>query len=66
MGKKKNFFNKDSALVALWVRLIHRGAKTLEDVPYLLNLHEVVAEVLEEEKEKEVLPLEESHEGAEQ
>ena len=40
-------FNKDSGLVKAWVNLIKRGAYTIEQVPNLSNLREVVASVLE-------------------
>ena len=40
-------FNKDSGLVKTWVNLIRQGAYTLEQVPNLSNLKEVVASVLE-------------------
>lgn len=40
-------FNKDSGLVKIWVNLIKQGAYTIEQVPNLSNLREVVASVLE-------------------
>ena len=40
-------FNKDSGLVKTWVNLIKHGAYTIEQVPNLSNLREVVASVLE-------------------
>ena len=40
-------FNKDSGLVKPWVNLIKEGAYTIEQVPNLSNLREVVASVLE-------------------
>ncbi len=40
-------FNKDSGLVKTWVDLITRGTYTVEQVPNLFNLREVVAEILE-------------------
>ena len=40
-------FNKDSGLVNAWVNLIKQGAYTIEQVPNLSNLREVVASVLE-------------------
>ena len=40
-------FNKDSGLVKAWVILIKQGAYTIEQVPNLSNLREVVASVLE-------------------
>ena len=39
--------NKDSGLVKTWVNLIKQGAYTIEQVPNLSNLREVVASVLE-------------------
>lgn len=40
------FFNKESGLVAVWVGLIKNGVYTLDQVPALRNLREVVTEVL--------------------
>ena len=40
-------FNKDSGLVKAWVNLSKQGAYTIEQVPNLSNLREVVASVLE-------------------
>lgn len=40
-------FNKDSGLVKVWVNLIEQGVYTIEQVPNLSNLREVVASVLE-------------------
>ena len=40
-------FNKDSGLVKTWVNLIRQGTYTIEQVPNLSNLREVVASVLE-------------------
>lgn len=40
-------FNKDSGLVQVWVTLIRQGTYTVEQVPNLSNLREVVAAVLE-------------------
>lgn len=40
-------FNKDSGLVKAWVNLIKQGAYTIEQVPNLSNLREVVVSVLE-------------------
>ena len=40
-------FTKDSGLVKTWVNLIKQGAYTIEQVPNLSNLREVVASVLE-------------------
>ena len=39
-------FNKDSGLVKVWVNLIKQGTYTIEQVPNLSNLREVVASVL--------------------
>ena len=39
--------NKDSRVVKAWVNLIKQGAYTIEQVPNLSNLREVVASVLE-------------------
>lgn len=40
------FFNKESGLVAVWVDLIKKGIYTVDQVPKLRNLKEVVTEVL--------------------
>ena len=42
-------FTKDSSLVKMWVANVKKGIYTLEQVPALFNLREVVAEVLESE-----------------
>lgn len=39
-------FNEKSAIVNIWVRAIKNGDKTLEDVPNLFNLIEVVTKVI--------------------
>jgi hypothetical protein len=39
-------FTPESALVRLWVRYIKEGKYSIEQVPQLLNLKEVVQEVL--------------------
>jgi len=39
-------FNENSGLVKVWVNLIERKLYTLDDVPYLDNLREVVASVI--------------------
>lgn len=39
-------FNENSGLVKVWVNLIKRKLYTLDDVPYLDNLKEVVTSVL--------------------
>lgn len=41
-------FNKNSALVKIWVSLILAGTYTIEQVPNLSNLKEIVLEVLNE------------------
>lgn len=40
-------FDENSGLVKTWVNLIEQGAYTIDDVPNLSNLREVVAKVLE-------------------
>ena len=40
-------FNENSGLVKAWVNLICQGAYTVEQVPNLSNLKEVVASILE-------------------
>lgn len=42
-------FNENSGLVKTWVDLIKKGQYTIEEVPNLSNLREVVAEVLAED-----------------
>ena len=39
-------FTKDSALVKVWVSLVLSWTYTLDEVPKLFNLKEVVAEVI--------------------
>ena len=39
-------FTKDSAIVKVWVSLVLSEVYTLEQVPNLFNLKEVVAEVI--------------------
>lgn len=41
-------FNKDSALVQIWVRLIKNGTYQIKDVPKLSNLQDMVVEVMYE------------------
>lgn len=41
-------FNKNSGLVKVWVSLILAGIYTLEQVPELSNLKQVVTEVINE------------------
>lgn len=43
-------FDKNSVIVGAWVTLILDGEKTIDDVPRLWNLKEVVTEVLKERK----------------
>lgn len=42
-------FTKNHQIVKSWVSLVNAGTYTLEDVPKLFNLREVVAEVLNEQ-----------------
>lgn len=39
-------FTKDSGLAKVWVSLVMAGTYTLEQVPQLFNLKEVVTEVI--------------------
>lgn len=41
-------FNKNSGLVKVWVELIEGGQYTVDNVPNLANLREVVASVISE------------------
>ena len=41
-------FTKDSGLVKVWVGLVMAGTYTLEQVPVLFNLKDVVTEVVNE------------------
>lgn len=43
------FFTKDSGLVKVWVSLVLNGTYTLDQVPALYNLKEVVTEVVNEQ-----------------
>lgn len=43
-------FTKDSGLVKMWARYIQAGKKTIDDVPDISNLREVVEEVLNSHK----------------
>ena len=43
-------FKKDSVIVKSWVKLIQEGRYTLDDVPNISNLKEVVQEVLDEQE----------------
>lgn len=43
-------FNKDSIIVKTWVVLILAGTYTIDDVPNIGNLREVVQEVLDEQE----------------
>lgn len=40
-------FNEDSIVVKTWVKVVRNGTKTLEDVPNLSNLREVVISIIE-------------------
>ena len=40
-------FNENSVIVQVWVRAVRNGTKTLEDVPNLQNLREVVISIIE-------------------
>lgn len=40
-------FTKDSGLVKVWVSLVMDGVYTLDQVPELFNLKEVVTEVVQ-------------------
>lgn len=39
-------FNEKSGLVQIWVRLIKQGSKTIDDVPNISNLREVVKSLI--------------------
>lgn len=39
-------FNKNSALVKIWVSLVLAGTYTMEQVPVMSNLKDVVADVV--------------------
>lgn len=41
-------FNKNSALVSAWVRLVREGTFKRDNVPKLANLQEVVWSILDE------------------
>lgn len=41
-------FTKDSGLVKVWVSLVLDGVYTLEQIPEILNLKEVVTAVIKE------------------
>lgn len=41
-------FNKNSALVKVWVSLVLGGTYSLEQVPTLFNLKDIVSEVINE------------------
>ncbi|NMC35258.1 MAG: hypothetical protein GYA36_22795 [Veillonellaceae bacterium] len=45
-------FTEESGLVKTWVRLIEQKVYTIEDVPMLSNLKEMVKNVLERSDEK--------------
>ena len=42
-------FTKDSGLVKVWVSLVLSGTYTLDEVPKLFNLKEVVTQVINEQ-----------------
>lgn len=42
-------FTKDSGLVKVWVSLVLGGTYSLEEVPKLFNLKEVVTQVINEQ-----------------
>ena len=42
-------FNENSGLVKVWVRLIKSGVYTIENIPNLSNLKEIVIQILNEE-----------------
>lgn len=39
-------FNKNSGLVKIWVRLINQGNYTINDIPTINNLKEVVISLI--------------------
>lgn len=41
-------FTKNSGLVKVWLRLIKQGKKTIEDVPNISNLIEVIKNLINE------------------
>lgn len=41
-------FNKDSALVKIWIDAIKKGTATVEQIPSLSNLKEVILSLMEE------------------
>jgi hypothetical protein len=43
-------FSTESGLVKIWVRQIREGRRTIEDVPALSNLQEMVAAALAAEE----------------
>lgn len=42
-------FNENSGLVQVWVRLIQSGAYSLENIPNLSNLQDIVNSIIEKE-----------------
>ena len=44
-------FDENSMVVNAWVTMIVNGARTLNDVPEIWNLREVVKKVLDQRKE---------------
>lgn len=43
-------FDKNSKVVKAWVKLIQNGDRTLDEVPKLFNLREIVTEIIQEEE----------------
>lgn len=43
-------FTEKSGLVRIWVRRVESGTSTLEDVPKIFNLQEVVTEIVNADK----------------
>lgn len=41
-------FNKNSGLVRTWINLIRNNTYTVDDIPNISNLREVVLEILNE------------------
>lgn len=46
-------FNRNSIIVKTWVALILAGTYTIDDVPNIGNLREVVQEVLDENEQNQ-------------
>jgi hypothetical protein len=45
-------FTENSGLVKTWVKYIRLGEKTVDNVPNIYNLREVVASIIEADKTK--------------